>query len=139
MTRAHLRQELCAEIVALAAIFGAISAVLFFAPRKVVVTATNINVYRIWPDVLSVGVTRAAWAAMFLLCAIITASLIWRSTAGWILAAVLIVFFVNGTWFASYTLPLIKGQGSAIGTIVFTALLAWPGFVIYRVAHGAGE
>jgi hypothetical protein len=133
------RRELQAELVTLAVIFGGVALGLWFGPSRLVVTPTNLNVFRIMPDVVTVDAARISWGVVFAGCTIALLMLMWWQHVIAQFIAVGVVGFTSGTWLAAYTLPLTVGRGSIIGSIIFTTLLLWPGYVIYRIARGVGE
>lgn len=139
VNRLHSRRELRAELWVLGLLHVALALGIWFAPEKLVVTPTNVSVFRLMPSVVDVHLSRLLWGLAFAACGSALLLLIWRPAIRQQFVAVAAVGFVNGLWLAAYALPLAVGHGSVIGTLVFTTLLLWPGFVIYRVAHGAGE
>lgn len=91
-----------------------------------------------WDQLLSAGTrpvfdiaSRYVWGGVFLTVAV--ALVIHRPQAKWMRAlAWMTVLFLGGTWLTAFSLAVLRGQGNAIGVIVWPFLYGPWAIVAYR-------
>lgn len=121
------------ELICIAAVHVALGAVVAFAPADLVVTPGSRPVFEIWPSRLTVEDNRWLWGYLFLAGGLMFAYTAIRQRFGRLMVALMIVGFGHGMWTIAFAIALRDGRGSAIGTVLFPALLLWCGFAGIRV------
>lgn len=123
------RFEWARFLLALCVVFHLWMAVtVAFAPERQVITQGTAQVFELAP--------RGFWAFAYLVAAIGATALMARVTPITQLVTWLTVFPLASTWIGAFTLAVLKGEGSAIGVIVWPVLyLPWA-VVAIRLALG---
>lgn len=133
------RDWLRAELLSVAVVHGLMGAVVAWAPAQIIVTAGSRPVFEIMPSALDIDAARSAWGVAFAIAGVALAFLAWscghaaQQLVVWASAA------TTGIWSAAFIIAAFNGSGSAIGAVIFPALLLWVGFLLIRVAQGSGD
>lgn len=127
------------ELACLAAVHIVLGGIVALGDQALVVTTGSRPVFEIWPSVLSVSDLRWLWGYVFVIGGALFLWTASRQRIGRMIAAEIAVGFGHGTWSVSLFIAVLDGRGSAIGTVLFPALLLWCGFAGIRVWLSSGE
>lgn len=132
------RNWLRAELLSVAAVHALMGAVIAWAPRDIVVTSGSAPVFELMPRALDIDEARAAYAVLFTVTGLAISVLAWSATRLVVHVVAFLSVWSTGLWSLTFLIAALNGLGSALGAVVFPAILLWVGFLLIRVTQSSG-